>query len=89
MASIPQRPTQGVAQPQVFPLAKFSYATCSADLNGPINWTHLPDRDNLHAVFDHVRVQTTSGQVSEKTVLKVVRGPEIMVRRYMLCSAKT
>ena len=89
MASLSQRSIQGVAQPLVFSLAKFSYATCSADLIGPINWTHLPDRDNLHAVFDHVCVQEMSGPVVEKKVLKVVRGPEIMVRRPSICSLKT
>jgi hypothetical protein len=71
-------------QPQVLALDKFSFATCPGDANGPINWTHVLDRDKLHAVFDLVRIQRSSGEVMERTVLKVVRGLEILVRPYTL-----
>ena len=44
-----------------------------------MQWTHVPDRDNIFAVFDLVRDKTLDGAVLEKKLLKVVRGGEVLV----------
>jgi hypothetical protein len=42
-------------------------------------WTHLPNRDDMFAVFDQVRRKCLDGTVSDKKVLKLVRAGELLV----------
>ena len=42
-------------------------------------WTHLPNRDDMFAVFDVLRRRTLEEVVIEKKVLKLVRGGELLV----------
>ena len=67
--------TQG---PVTLSLFKFSYCT-TASPRSPMQWTHVPDRDNIFAVFDLVRNKTLDGAVLEKKLLKVVRGGVLLV----------
>lgn len=60
------------------PLGKFSYATTLALQSKPI-WTHLPDRDNMFAVFDLVSSMGSGDDVSQRNVLKVVRASDLVV----------
>ncbi|KAA6413315.1 MAG: hypothetical protein FRX48_03059 [Lasallia pustulata] len=59
------------------PLGKFSYATTLALQSKPI-WTHLPDRDNMFAVFDLVSSMGSGDDVSQRNVLKVVRASDLV-----------
>ena len=42
-------------------------------------WTHLPNRDDMFAVFDQVRSTDLGGAVISKQVLKLIRGGELLV----------
>lgn len=60
-------------------LYKFSYATTIDILAKPI-WTHLPQRDNLFAVFDQVAGETAPGRVARQKILKIAQAGELLVR---------
>jgi hypothetical protein len=72
-----QRPTAG---PATFPLSKFSFATVSGKLVKPIPWTHISDKGHLFAVFETVTVLKYNGEVTEKSLFKVLAEPEVLVR---------
>ena len=65
------------------PLAKFSYATTSGLQSKP-SWTHLPNRDNMYAVFDLVKSKGSGDSVNQRDLLKVVRGSDLLVRYVLL-----
>ena len=44
-------------------------------------WTHLPNRDNMYAVFDNTRKLCSNGVVAVKRVLKLVRGGDMLVSK--------
>ena len=71
--------SQGQTGPLCLPLVKYSYATVSSDNVAPIPWIHLSSKQNLVAVFDTLRLQSSQGQITEQSVLKVMKGPETMV----------
>ena len=60
------------------PLAKFSYAT-TLNLSSRLTWKHLPERDNIFAVFDVVKSKGLAGRIKRQDVLKVVKGGEVLV----------
>ena len=62
------------------PLKKFSFVTTPAS-RGKLLWTHLPQRDNLFAVFDFATGKDLEGLVVKKRFLRFVRGDEILVCR--------
>ena len=63
-------------------LFKFSYAT-NPSLQGKLLWTHLPQRDNLFAVFDYVTCRDPHGQPVRSSLFKVLRGTEVLVCLYI------
>ena len=62
------------------PLKKFSYVTTPAS-RGKLLWTHLPQRDNLFAVFEFLTGKDLEGLTVKKRFLRFVRGNEILVCR--------
>ena len=64
--------------PLSLPLVKLSFCTTST-LRANLLWSHLPYRDDLFAVFDVISYKDLGGCVSEKRVLKLFRGGEILV----------
>ena len=42
-------------------------------------WTHLPNRDDMFAVFDKIRSRDLDGTVTGKQVMKLLRGGELLV----------
>lgn len=42
-------------------------------------WTHLPNRDDMFAVFDQVKMKDHDGIVRDKRLLKLVRGADNIV----------
>ena len=42
-------------------------------------WTHLPNRDDIFAVFDEIRSRELDGTISGKQVMKLLRGGELLV----------
>ena len=67
-----------VIGPQTLTLFKLSFCT-TPDLRSNLLWTHLPNRDDLFAVFDTVFGKDIELPVTEKKVLKLVRGSELLV----------
>ena len=67
------------------PIAKFSYANTPRLQSRP-TWTHLPDRDNMFAVFDLVSSKGSGDCVIRRNVLKVVRGGDLIVRYILFVS---
>ena len=62
------------------PLSLFKLSFCTtATLRSNLLWTHLPNRDDLFAVFDSVYHKDLEGPVTEKKVLKLVRGGDLLV----------
>lgn len=59
-------------------LFKLSFCT-TANLRSNLLWTHLPNRDDLFAVFDSVFRKDLQGSVTEKKVLKLIRGGDLLV----------
>ena len=64
--------------PVTLPLFKLSYCTISSPGQRML-WTHLPNRDDMFAVFDETRSRELDGTVTSKRVLKLVRGGELLV----------
>lgn len=71
--------------PESLPLFKLSFCT-TATLQSKMIWTHLPHRDGMFAVFDQVRKTGLGGLVSEKRILKLVQGGDVLVCLAVLCS---
>ena len=67
-----------VTGPVSLPLFKLSFCT-TVGLRSNLVWTHLPQRDNLFAVFDYVTRSSVEGFISQKRTLKLVRGGEVLV----------
>ena len=42
-------------------------------------WTHLPQRSDIFAVFDVIRKVEIGMVISERKVLKLIRGSELLV----------
>lgn len=80
MASSSQVNTFDAEGLTTLPLKKFSYVTTPASC-GKLLWTHLPQRDNLFAVFDFVIDKDLEGLIVKKRFLRFVRGDEILVCR--------
>ena len=59
-------------------LHKFSYAT-TVNVHGKLLWTHIPQRDNLSVVFDHVNHQDDGGLLIRKRLLRVILGAQTLV----------
>ena len=59
-------------------LFKLSFCT-TPTLRSHLLWTHLPNRDNLFAVFDSLFQKDLEGSVTEKKMLKLIRGSELLV----------
>lgn len=66
--------------PVLLPLFKLSYST-AATTGSNMLWTHLPNRDDMYAIFDVVRRVDPGGSVVEKKILKLIRGGDLMVCR--------
>lgn len=60
------------------PLKKFSYVTTRAS-HTKLLWTHLPQRDNLFAVFDFTTAKDLEGLTVKKRFLRFLRGDEVLV----------
>ena len=45
-------------------------------------WTHLPQRSDIFAVFDVIRKVEIGMVISEKKVLKLIRGSELLVSSF-------
>ena len=60
-------------------LFKLSFCTTPI-LRANLVWTHLPQRDNLFAVFDYVTRKDVEGFTTEKKILKLMRGGDLLVR---------
>ena len=67
-----------VNAPVSLPLAKLSYCT-TATLSSHMQWIHLTNQNDLFAVFDTTRRLDMSEQISEKHVLKLVNGKDLLV----------
>ncbi|KAL9118187.1 MAG: hypothetical protein Q9187_005271 [Circinaria calcarea] len=65
------------------PLKKFSYVTTRTS-HGKLLWTHLPQRDNLFAVFDFTTTKDLEGLTVKKRFLRFIRGVEILIRRLQI-----
>ena len=83
---MPSQGSQERVGPLCLQLAKYSYATVSTEHIAPIPWIHLSSRDNLVAVFDILRFQSSQGDITESTILKVMKEAEVMVD--ILCYTK-
>lgn len=79
MSILPFRQGELVDKPSALALAKFSYAITSAERAAPVNWTHLAGDTNLFVVFERVRVGSTLQNAHERRILKVQKGPDILV----------
>ena len=67
-----------VPGPVSLTLFKLSFCT-TANLRSNLLWTHLPNRDDLFAVFDSVFHKDLEGSVAEKKVLRLIRGGDLLV----------
>ncbi|KAL8825961.1 MAG: hypothetical protein Q9191_004090 [Dirinaria sp. TL-2023a] len=63
--------------PTSLTLFKLSFCT-TPTLRSRLLWTHLPNRDNLFAVFDSLFQKDLEGSVTEKKMLKLIRGSELL-----------
>lgn len=68
-----------LAGPMTLTLFKLSFCTTAA-LRSSLLWTHLPNRDDLFAVFDSTYSRDLEGSITEKKVLKLIRGGGLLVR---------
>ena len=59
-------------------LVKISHAMIDRDRASP-KWTHVTERDGLVLALDHVRFPTASQQYTERRILRVLSGPEVVV----------
>lgn len=68
--------------PILLPLVKFSYAKgpMNVDSSAPVHWTHLTSKNNLFAIFQTTRSRNIDGSLEERTKLKVLQDPEVMVK---------
>jgi len=64
--------------PVTLPLFKLSHCTVSGH-GARMLWTHLPNRDDMFAVFDQVSSRDLGGAVLSKQILKLIRGGELLV----------
>lgn len=55
----------------VLPLAKYSYATVSADYTAPLPWTHISE-NKLFAVFVTTRTQVAA-EIEDQQRFRIVR----------------
>ncbi|KAK2761741.1 hypothetical protein FQN54_001569 [Arachnomyces sp. PD_36] len=78
MSIHPFRQAELVDKPSALALAKFSYATTSAERAAPVNWTHIAGDTNLFVVFERVRVGSTLQNAQERRLLKVQKGSNIL-----------
>ncbi|KAL9634764.1 MAG: hypothetical protein Q9164_003893 [Protoblastenia rupestris] len=69
--------------PVTLPLAKLSYCT-TATLSSHMQWIHLTNQSDLFAVFDTIRRLDVSEQISEKHILKLVNGRDLVIRKIQL-----
>lgn len=60
-------------------LFKVSY-TSSATVQGKFTWTHLPQRDNIFAVFDGLNGPAYGLSSQAGRVLKILQNSDILVR---------
>ena len=67
-----------VRSPVTLSLFKFSHCT-SPNPKAKMIWTHLPQRSNIFAVFDVIRKVEIGMVISERKVLKLIRGGELLV----------
>jgi len=61
---------------QTFPLSKIGIATTATVTSRPVPVHH---RGNAFAVFDTERFMDVSETMSERSVLKLIRGPDVVV----------
>lgn len=59
-------------------LFKLSHCTTTTPRSNML-WTHLPNRDDMFAVFDQLRRKNPDGSIVEKKVMKLVRAGELLV----------
>ena len=78
MAVSSQSSTLGTDDLKSLSLFKFSYVT-SPSMQGKLLWTHLPQRDNLFAVFDQIYCKDLSGLLVKRRFLKIIRGGDVLV----------
>ena len=64
--------------PLSLPLFKLSFCT-TPTVRANLVWTHLPQRDNLFAVFDCVSQKDAEGFMTQQKILKLVRGGDLLV----------
>lgn len=67
--------------PVSLPLFKLSFCT-TPTVRVNLVWTHLPQRDNLFAVFDYVSQKDVEGFTTQKKILKLIRGGDLLVRSF-------
>ena len=79
MVSFPISIDQPPSSLVTLPLYKFSHAM-SPTLQSRIQWSHLPQRDNLFAVFDEVRERDHEDAIVRRSVMKIVHGGNVLVR---------
>jgi hypothetical protein len=59
-------------------LFKFSHVTTTS-LHGPLPWIHVLEHPNLFVVFDQISHGNAVGSVNKRTVLRVMRGSNVLV----------
>lgn len=62
-------------------LFKLSHCT-TPNLQSNLLWTHLPNRDNMYAVFDRIRKTSLEGLIVEQKVMKLICYGELLVRTF-------
>lgn len=76
-SSVSSAPTVDYS-PTSLPLFKLSHCTTTTPRSNML-WTHLPNRDDMFAVFDQLRRMNFDGSIVEMKVLKLVRAGELLV----------
>ena len=64
--------------PISLPLFKLSFCT-TATHGSKLIWTHLTGKNEMFAVFDQVRKIGLGGAITEKRLLKLTRGGDLLV----------
>lgn len=64
--------------PTTLSLIKFSYAT-TPTLQAKILWTHLPERNDLYAVFEEVNTKQSGGLLQRRKMLRIIQGSNLIV----------
>jgi hypothetical protein len=67
--------------PVVLELAKFSVATVPVSSSAPVSWSHFSSNVRLFACFETKRSFNSQGSIEEKSVFKVLKDPEVVVRK--------